>query len=498
MRLRRTAAAIAALTLACLVASCGSSSTVRSAPPTPHVSFSALPPSPVPTESGPHAYTAGADGMGDPLFPTSGNGGYDVGHYAVTIAWDPVTGVLTGDDVVTATATQNLSKFDLDLRGLTVTSVTINGTAAAFTRGDDKLVVTPAHGIDIGSAMTVHVMYGGVPKKYSDPKLGDEGFLTYFPQEAVAQGEPQVAATWYAVNDHPRDKATYDITVTAPSALAALSNGVLAGKKVSGATTTWHWVENKPMASYLAMVAIGKYRVTMSTHNGLPVVNAVDASLPQTIDPQIAQTPQIIDFLATQFGPYPFDAEGGIVQSDREIPFALENQTRPVYSSEFFPEQGQNLGVIAHELAHQWYGDSVSVANWSDVWLNEGFATYAEWLWAQHTGGPTPLESFNRMYATAGKGGLPLSAPAIRTQANLFDNAVYDRGAATLEALRITIGDKAFFQIIRQWAAQRQYGNGSTAEFIALANQVSGKSLDSFFHAWLYTAAKPPAPKPMS
>ncbi len=495
---RRAIVAISAVTALGLLASCGGSPTDRKTAPTPNVSVSPLPSTPVPTQPGPHHYTPGASGIGDPLFPTSGNGGYDVGHYAVTIGWDPATSTLTGDDVVTATATQDLSRFDLDLRGLTVTSVTVNGAPAAFTRGDDKLVITPAHGVDIGTPMITHVVYGGVPTKYSDPTLGDEGLLTYGDHEAVAQGEPQVAATWYPVNDHPRDKATYDITVTAPTAFSALSNGVLVSKTVSGGDTTWHWAENKPMASYLAMVAIGKYRVTMSTHDGLPVVNAVDASLPTSIDPQIAQTPEIIDFLATQFGPYPFDAEGGIVQADREIPFALENQSRPVYSSEFFGS-GDDRQVIAHELAHQWYGDSVSVANWSDVWLNEGFATYAEWLWIQHLGGATPKQTFDRTFQASKTGkSVYLEAPAIRTPANLFDQAVYQRGAETLEALRITVGDTAFFQIIREWAAQRQYGNGSTAQFIALADQVSGKSLDSFFHAWLYENALPPYPTLMS
>jgi aminopeptidase N len=494
---RRVVAAVAALTAAGLLASCGTSSGDRNAASTPRVSVSALSPTPVPTATGSHVYTPGAAGAGDPLFPTSGNGGYDVTHYAVTIGWDPTTSTLTGDDVVTATATQDLSRFDLDLRGLTVTSVTVNGARATFTRGDDKLVVTPAHGVDIGTSLVTHVVYGGVPKKYSDPTLGDEGLLTYGDHEAVAQGEPQVAATWYPVNDHPRDKATYDITVTAPSAMSALSNGVLVSKAPAGANTTWHWAEDKPMASYLAFVAIGKYRVTMSTHNGLPVVNAVDATLPTSIDAQINQTPQVIDFLATQFGPYPFDAEGGVVQSDKEIPFALENQSRPVYSSTFFPAGSTNLQVIAHELAHQWYGDSVSVANWSDVWLNEGFATYAEWLWIEHTTGTTPKQTFDRLLPAL-RTGKYAEAPAVRTTSNLFDQAVYQRGAATLEALRITVGDTAFFQIIRGWAAQRQYGNGSTAQFIAFADQISGKSLDSFLQAWLYENPVPAYPTLMS
>ena len=246
------------------------------------------------------------------------------------------------------------------------------------------------------------------------------------------------------------------------------------------------------MASYLAMVAIGRYRVATSTHNGLPVVTAVDASLPTEIDNQLAKTPQIIDFLATQFGPYPFDAEGGIVQTDTRIGFALENQTRPVYSAAFFARGQQDLGVIAHELAHQWYGDSVSLSSWSDIWLNEGFATYAEWLWTEHTGGATPKETFDRLLSG---GKFPTDPPATPTETSQFGASVYDRGAASLEALRISVGDKAFFQIIQAWAAQRKFGNGDTKQFIALAEQLSGKPLDALFAAWLYTPGKPPYPK---
>jgi aminopeptidase N len=176
------------------------------------------------------------------------------------------------------------------------------------------------------------------------------------------------------------------------------------------------------------------------------------------------------------------------------VRFALENQSRPVYSSTFFERPGDDSPVIAHELAHQWYGDSVSVADWSDIWLNEGFATYAQWLWTEHEGGLSPLASFEALY----RGGkLPQDPPAVRTPVNEFADAVYDRGAATLEALRITVGDAAFFRIIRVWVAQRAYGNGSTSQFITLAERISGKALGPFFTAWLFTAGTPSYPKAM-
>lgn len=446
------------------------------------------------TPGAPRDYRPGAASIGDPLFPSEGNGGYDVAHYAISVGYLPSTRKLTGEDVVTATATQDLSRFDLDLHGLTVAAVAVNGAAATFNRVSDKLVITPARGIDDGTTFTTDIHYGGTPEPYSDPELGFVGFIPET-DGALAQGEPDVAATWFPVNDHPRDKASYDISITVPSALAALSNGVLVSKTVAGADTTWHWRESAPMASYLATAVIGRYRVATSIHDGLPVVTAVQASLPTKVDAVLARTPEVVDFLVTQFGPYPFDAMGGIVHNDSRVGFALENQTRPVYAPGFFAQKGNDGSwVLAHELAHQWYGDSLSVQDWSDVWLNEGFATYAEWLWSEHTGGQTPRQIFDDVYH--GRNGRQLvhlapAAPIVRT---LFSDAVYTRGGATLEALRITVGDAMFFQIIRGWAADHAGQNVSTAEFIAYVDQVTGKKLDDFLQAWLYEGSVPPYP----
>ncbi|HEY2792135.1 MAG TPA: M1 family metallopeptidase, partial [Micromonosporaceae bacterium] len=396
-----------------------------------------------------------------------------------------------------ATATRNLFRFSLDLRALTVSSVTVNGLSAKFWRGtggEDKLFIAPRFGIGKHAPMYVHVRYAGVPKTYEDPILGTEGFQSYGSGEAIAQGEPQVAAGWFPVNDYPTDKATYDITITAPSSLTSLANGIEVSRHTLHGRTTTHWVENRPMASYLAMVAIGNYRVVHSVHKGLPVTLAVDKSLPKSLDKQLAETPKILDYLETQFGPYPFDAVGGIIQSDPHILFAEEDQTIPVYSYDFFIGQppSEAASVIAHELSHQWYGDSVSLDNWSDIWLNEGFATYAQWLWTQHTTGVTTKATFDAVYYG---GGLPTDPPGIRTAANEFDDSAYTRGAATLEALRIAVGSTDFHKIIRTWAIERRYGTGSTAEFIALAEKISGKKLGPLFKAWLFTAGRPAYPK---
>ena len=427
----------------------------------------------------------------DSLLPDDGNGGYDVGRYAIGIAYDPATRMLNGSVTITATATQALSSFSLDLHALTVRSVTVGGRAATFSAAHDKLAITPARPIGLHTAFTTTIKYGGVPQPYNGNAFGLQGFIAQ-PDGALVQGQPQVAATWFPVNDTLTDKASYDISITAPTGLAAVSNGVLASQRVNGARTTWRWVEAAPMASYLAIVAIGKYRVSITKHNGLPVVLAVPDALPRTVDAELANTPAIVDFLATQFGPYPFKSLGGIVYTQPNLD-ALENQTRPSYSSDDFDSPNDANDLMAHELAHQWFGDNVTIADWSDIWLNEGFATYAEWLWSEHIGDRTPKQSFDSLYSKSDR--FPLDPPAKPTLNSLFDDTVYTRGAATLEALRITVGDATFWRIIRGWAQLHAGGDATTAEFIAYVDQVSGRSLDAFLRSWLYTPGKPPYPQ---
>jgi peptidase M1-like protein/immune inhibitor InhA-like protein len=205
-----------------------------------------------------------------------------------------------------------------------------------------------------------------------------------------------------------------------------------------------------------------------------------------------AREPEIIRFESSVFGPYPFRAAGGIVDDVAGLGFALENQTRPIYAREFFTDRASADGVVVHELAHQWYGDSLSVANWRDIWLNEGFATYAEWLWSEREGDGTAQEIFDANYA-----GIPADDPfwalpiADPGPDRLFDNAVYTRGGMTLHALRLRVGDAAFFRILKTWAAAHAGGNVSTPQFIAWAERISGQQLDDLFTAWLYTPSKP-------
>ncbi|MFI6164839.1 M1 family metallopeptidase [Micromonospora haikouensis] len=445
-----------------------------------------------PSPTGSRQFTPGAAGLGDEYFPRYGNGGYDVTRYVVKVRYDPATDRLTGTTTVQATATASLSAFNLDLAGLTVRGVTVDGVAARHARDGDELVVTPAAGLTSGNGFTAEIRYEGSPKPLTNEALGEGGFR-HTSDGAVALGQPESASTWFPVNDHPADKAAYDFEITVPEGLTAVSNGVPVGKTTRAGWTTWKWAERSPMASYLSMVAIGNFRVTRAEHKGRPVFSAVTTGLPEgAADASIARTVEVADYLEGVFGPYPFGSYGGVVVDDPGIRFALETQSRPVYSANFF-RRGANSGVVAHELAHQWFGDSVSLARWSDIWLNEGFATYAEWLWLEHDGGRTVQQSFDGEYVGA-SASVWRTPPGRPGAANLFGDSVYQRGAMTVHALRTTVGDEAFFRIVRGWAADRRDGNVTTADFVAHAEQVSGRQLDALFDAWLYGTEQPERP----
>ncbi|MEU8815157.1 M1 family metallopeptidase [Actinoplanes sp. NPDC048796] len=439
------------------------------------------------------SFSAGSDGAGDPYFPKYGNGGYDVAAYDLKVKFDPKTDQLTGTATITATATQDLSSFNLDLSKLAVSAVTVDGAKATSAASGAELTITPSGGIGRGREFTTVVEYGGKPSRLANSTLGDGGWLETA-TGAIALGQPESASTWYPVNDHPSDKATWQLEMTVPSGLEAISNGVQGPTRDAGGWTTWTWTESSPMASYLSYVVIGQYRITTGTHGGKPMITAVADSLPAggPAAASIARTGEITDFLATKFGPYPFDANGGVVVDEQRIGYALETQSRPVYGPSFFAG-GENETVVAHELAHQWFGDSVALQRWQDIWLNEGFATYAEWLWDEHEKVQTVEQAFDDTYENYGW----LQTPETTGDpgaGRIFGDAVYQRGGMTVYALRKTIGDAAFDKLLKQWTAQHRDGNATTDELIALAEQVSGKQLDAFFQKWLFEKAKPPKP----
>jgi aminopeptidase N len=440
----------------------------------------------------------GGPGIGDEYFPDYGNSGYDVSHYDIRLRYTPSTDRLTGTTTILATATQDLSQFNLDFL-LDVSSVQVNSRPATYAReGDHELVVTPARAVTAGDALTIVVQYAGVPST-----VVGAGYTAWIrtPDGAMAIGEPEIAWWWFPSNDHPSDKATFDVSVSVPDGVEAISNGSMPRPPVRETLgyTRWSWRSLKPQATYLTFLTVGQYDVTTdTTASGDPVYNAYSQLLtPELRDgalSSVERTAEITDWESTLFGPWPFEARGGVVAPPGTLGYALETQTRPNYSAAFF-RRGANTSVVVHENAHQWFGDSVSVADWQHIWLNEGFASYAEWLWSEKNNEGTAQEIFDYLYATT-PADAPIwtTAPADPGVAEMFGDAVYDRGAMTLHQLRLAVGDDDFFEILRTWTAEHRYGNATTPDFIALAEKISGQDLDALFQAWLYTPSKPALP----
>jgi aminopeptidase N len=436
------------------------------------------------------AAVRGGNGIGDSYFPEDGNGGYDVSHYDVHDHYGIDSERLHGWTDVTLVPRQDLSRFNLDLM-LTPDAVTVDGAPASFRKSDKhELVVTPAKSIGAGTTVTVRVRYHGRPGT-----LGFDGTRPWFANhhEAMATNEPQIAPWWFPANDHPRDKATYDITVSVPRGNQVLSNGELVSHTTGDTSTTWHWQMKQPMASYLAFFAAGRFRIESGTLHGFPYTIAVSKRFRSAVQTQqlslLRQSSGVVSWLQSLFGPYPFTSTGGVVTS-LYTGFALENQGRPTY--EYLGSGHSAHTVLVHELAHQWFGDDISVSHWRDIWLNEGFASFVEWKYDETHGGTKAQTRLLRQYREHGAGSgfwkLKIANPG---PARMFDYPVYDRGAMALQALRHRIGNRAFMTTLRGWVADKSYGNGSIGQFQAVAEQVSGQQLDGFFDAWLRSSTKP-------
>jgi aminopeptidase N len=459
------------------------------------------------------AAVANASGGADRFFPGIGDLSYEVDHYDVELSYDPSSRVLDGTASIEATAAQAPSKFSLDLEGLRVTAVTVNGNPASFFRRtarrhipphevapkfrleEGKLDVVTAGAIPAGSQFTVTVAYHGVPKEIIDPSLLGEGWIPTA-DGAVGVSIGAGTPTWMPCNDIPADKATYTIGVTVPKDLKAVSNGRLSSVAAHGAQKKFTWTESQPMSSYLAVLDIGRGRLVENQIDGLPSWTFVDSRLVEATRRELSQVPGIIRFESKVFGPYPFDSAGSILDIS-SFGYAEETQTRPIYFAEISSRDGANRPrlldrlPLVHELAHQWFGDSVGLASWPEVWLNEGFATWAEWYFEETHGGETAAARFRLLLNTSKKSTFlpPPGNPG--SQRFMYAPSVYERGAMALQALRMAVGTETMLGILQRWASEHRYGSADTQQFIALADEVSGRDLRSLFRRFLFMPGRP-------
>ncbi|HEX5366720.1 MAG TPA: M1 family metallopeptidase [Acidimicrobiales bacterium] len=433
--------------------------------------------------SGTPGAPAGAlTGLGDPYFPDAGNRGYDVAHYDLELRWHPARQRMQGVTRLTATATADLEAFALDAVGLDVATVEVDGARATATpRGRRDLVVVPPAPLAAGHRFTTVVTYAAAPGQVGGVDLLDPGWVADG-EEVYAAFEPHGAATLFPSNDHPRDKATFTFRVTVPRGLDVAANGLLRERVPGEGTTTFVYDAPDPMATYLVQVVIADLDLVESRGpGGLPVRHAVDADVGGIGDGPVALTGRMLEVYEDLFGPYPFVGYG-VVVVDQLLGFALETQTLSLVDA----DAARSESTLAHELAHQWFGNAVTPASWQDIWLNEGFATYAELLWSERVGEGGPAD----LVASARSPRLDLP-PGDPGPADLFAPAVYERGALALHVLDRTVGRRTFLDVLRTWVARHGGGSASTAQFEALAEEVSGCELTPLFDAWLRAPVLP-------
>ncbi|MFE2599770.1 M1 family metallopeptidase [Streptomyces sp. NPDC059396] len=457
----------------------------------------------------------GSAGVRDPYFPRLGNGGYDVQHYGLTLDYVPATGRLKGTAEITARATQALSAFNLDFAGMRVDSVTVDGESAALHRAGSELTLRPRDDVARGDIFRTVVRYSGVPRRIVDPDKSEEGWLVAG-QRAVGLGEPTGSMAWYPGNHHPSDKAAYDIRITVPEGQKAVSNGELRSESTKDGRTSFVWHSAQPMASYLATVAIGPYKTETSVRTEkagktgkagkaekagktggtdagktgkaartvdqgttpLPIYNAVDPSVAADSARLLAELPAIVTWEEKTFGPYPFSSTGVIIGRKGDSQYALETQNRP-----FLPGP-TSVATLVHEMAHQWFGNSVTPKSWRDMWLNEGFAEYTEWLWAEHTEQVPVRQSFEEAYEDDENWAFPPAEPP--SAAHISNAPVYGRGAMVVHQVREAVGAAAFFRIVRGWLETYRHRNADTDDFTAYVERESGRDLGGIWDAWLY------------
>ncbi len=443
------------------------------------------------------APSPGAPGIGDPYFPLLGNGGYDALHYDLALELDIDEGsIVDATATIDAVATQNLSAFNLDYRGPEIDAVTVDGNAAEWSRQGGELAITPAKPIPNGESFQTVVRYPGTPDVSEDDRFTRGWWAN--DNSIFVVGEPAGSDVWYPVNGHPLDKATYTMSITVPEPYKVAANGLLSSVAMtSGAAgnpsiATYTWENAEPTASYLVIFNAADLEIVTDTGpGGITVFEAFPPDLPRNDERLFNRVPEMVETFEELFGPYPFASIGNTVFEDTAFNAALETQGMIGYDASAVSER-----TIAHEVAHHWFGDSVSPARWQDIWLNEGFARYAETLWFEAAHGPDAAEaSLRRQMASLATitrspmgNGILIGDPG---PDRLFSEVVYAGGALLLHELRLRMGDDAFFRLLREWAARHEHDAATTDEFIALAEEIAAADLDEFFDDWLYTPWTP-------
>ena len=426
----------------------------------------------------------------DPYLPTAGNFGYRVSRYELELEYKVAINRLAGTATVTTVTLAELQTFSLDLSSaLSVAKVTVNGKRPKHFRTDrDKLHITLAERLPAGAAMTVAVRYSGTPRPKRTP-WGEVGFeeLT---EGALVAGQPNGASSWFPCDDHPSAKASFRIQIATESAYLTLANGKLLSRRARAGMTTWTYEQSEPTSTYLITLQVGPYTRRRMAKNGVEIFSVLPDRLRREFDHDFGRQPQMMKLFVKLFGPYPLADGYTVVVTDDDLEIPLEAQGISIFGANHCDGRRGSERLVAHELAHQWFGNSVTAQRWRHIWLHEGFACYAEWLWSDHCG-ERSADDWARHYhrrLVDSPQDLVLADPGPQ---DMFDDRVYKRGALALHALRRRIGDDSFFALLREWTSRYRHASVVTDDFIALAAQYTEDSLRPLWAAWLYSAEVP-------
>ncbi|MGV0787273.1 M1 family metallopeptidase [Mycolicibacterium sp. XJ2] len=426
----------------------------------------------------------------DPYLPTSGNFGYRVSRYELAIEYKVAINRLTGTATITAVTLASLRTFTLDLADtLSVTKVTVNGARPQqFRTSSGKLHIALRDVLAPGAAMTIVVRYGGAPRPIRS-LWGDVGFEE-LSDGALVAGQPNGAQSWFPCDDHPSAKASFRLQIAAESPYRVIANGELVSRRARAGMTTWTYELPEPTSTYLVTLQIGMYERQRLANNGVPIHAALPDRLRDNFEHDFAAQPQMMKLFVTLFGDYPLSEGYTVVVTDDDLEIPLEAQGISIFGANHCDGKRRAERLIAHELAHQWFGNSVTAKRWRHIWLHEGFACYAEWLWSENSGGRSADEWARHYYQRLADSprDLILADPGAR---DMFDDRVYKRGAMTLHVLRRHLGDDNFFALLRDWTARYRHSTVVTDDFTGLASHYADESLRPLWDAWLYSPQLP-------
>ena len=430
----------------------------------------------------------------DSYLPGHGDRGFRVLHYDLVLDYRVATNRLAGEATLQVETVAEVSSLALDLAGLRVGAVYVDGRRTTrFSHRDRKLTIRLDRPVGAGRRLSLVVRYSGNPR----PLQGRWGAVGWEELEdgLLVAGQPSGAPTWFPCNDRPDDKAPYRIEVSCESPYTVVANGTLVEHRVQSSRTTWAYEQPEPMASYLASVQVGRYHLEASA--GAPtLLLACPPRLRRLAEHDLGRQRQMLTGFERLFGPYPFDRYT-VVVTDDELEIPLEAQTLSVFGANHLDGRRGSERLVAHELAHQWFGNSLTLGSWRDIWLHEGFACYAEWLWSQESGGPSADTIARREHARLAR--LPADLVLADPGPDLmFDDRVYKRGALTLHAIARVVGEQAFADLLRGWAVDHRHATVSTAGFRRFVVARTGVDLDGLLTAWLDCRPLPPLPPPAS